>query len=354
MKIDYSKSSFFQFFCKFYPRGAKVDWKRLGVLLGLLLCLCGCAHRQLTETTFFAMDTVIRLQADGSQEDLEQARAELERLDRLLSIEGADSEIARVNRDGGGTVSQETADLLQRALDLSRATGGAYDYTIEPVVDLWGWYGGDPAVPDPEALEQALSLVDYEAVTLDGGTVSFGTDGMGMDLGGIAKGYAAGRAAEILKEVGVTSACLSLGGNIRVMGTKPGGSHWTIGITDPQDPANYILTLSVSDCAVVTSGGYHRYFEEDGQRWHHILDPDTGYPAGNGLASVTIVAEDDTLADGLSTALFVMGLEDAADFWQSGAYAFEAVFILEDGRVFATEGLEGRLACDTDITILTR
>lgn len=354
MKIDYSKSSFFQFLCKFYPRGAKVGLKRMGVLLGLLLCLCGCARRQLTETTFFAMDTVIRLQAVGSQEDLEQARAELERLDRLLSIEGADSEIARVNRDGGGTVSQETADLLQRSLDLSRATGGAYDCTIEPVVDLWGWYGGDPAVPDSEALEQTLSLVDFEAVTLDGGTVSFGMEGMGMDLGGIAKGYAAGRAAEILKKAGVTSACLSLGGNIRVMATKPGGSHWTIGITDPQDPANYLLTLSVSDCAVVTSGGYHRYFEEDGQRWHHILDPDTGYPAGNGLASVTIVAEDDTLADGLSTALFVMGLEDAAEFWRTGPYPFEAVLILEDGSIFATQGLEDCISCDVEIAFLTR
>lgn len=354
MKIDYSISSFLQFLCKFFQKRAKADLKNLGVLLGLLLCLCGCGGQRLTETTFFAMDTVIQLQANGTQENLDLAKAELERLDRLLSVEGADSEIARLNQTGGGTVSQETAALLERALEISEATGGAYDCTIEPVVKLWGWYGGDPAAPNPEELVQALSLVDSEAVKLENGTVSFAGDGMGLDLGGIAKGYAAGRAAEILQEAGVTSACLSLGGNIRVIGTKPNGSNWIIGVADPANPANYILTLSVSDCAVVTSGGYHRYFEQDGRRWHHILDPNSGYPAENGLTSVTIVAQDDTLADGLSTALFVMGLEDAVEFWRTGPYAFEAIFLTEDGQVLATEGLEGRLACDLDVKVLTR
>lgn len=335
-------------------KGAAAGLKRLFVLLGLLLFLCGCAGGHLEETTFFAMDTVIQFQAGGTQEDLATARSELERLERLLSVEGTDSEVARLNEAEGGTLSQEAAALLSRALDISRDTGGAYDCTIEPVMDLWGWYGGSPAVPDAAALAQALELVDSGGVTVQGGAVTFAKSGMGVDLGGIAKGYAAERAAAVLEAAGVTSACLSLGGNIRVMGTKPDGSSWTIGVADPEDPADYLLTLSVSDCAVVTSGGYHRYFEENGQRWHHILDPDTGYSADSGLASVTIVSRDDTLADALSTALFVMGLEDAVEFWRTGPYAFEAIFLTEDGQVLATEGLEGRLACDLEVTFLTR
>lgn len=328
--------------------------KKLGILLALLLCLCGCAGQQMLEAEFFAMDTVIWFQIDGSQEALEQAKAEILRLDRLLSIEETGSEIVRLNRGESRSLSEETAALLEQALDISRATGGAYDCTIQPVAALWGWYGDTPAVPPQEALDAAMSLVGYDAVTLDGGSIAFAADGMGIDLGGIGKGYAAGRAAQVLRDAGVTSACLSLGGNIRAIGAKPDGSAWTIGIADPEAPASYLATLSVTDCAVVTSGGYNRYFEEDGRRWHHILDPRTGYSADSGLGSVTIVAQDDALADGLSTALFVMGLEDACQFWRDGVYDFEAVLITDEGTIFVTEGLEDRFSCDSAYELVTR
>ncbi len=328
--------------------------KKLGILLILLFCLGGCAGSQAQEAEFFAMDTVIWLQAYGPQEALEQAKAEILRLDRQLSIEGADSEIAQLNQTGSYTLSAETAALLQQALDISRATGGAYDCTIQPVAALWGWYGDAPAVPPQEALDAAMSLVDYRAVTLDGDVVVFALEGMGIDLGGIGKGYAAGCAAQVLRDAGVTSACLSLGGNVRVIGAKPDGSVWNIGVADPASPADYLATLSVTDCAVVTSGGYNRYFEENGHRWHHILDPRTGYSAESGLSSVTIVSKDDTLADGLSTALFVMGLEDACQFWRDAVYDFEAVLIADDGHIFVTEGLQDKLTCDSAYQIVTR
>ena len=163
-------------------------------------------------------------------------------------------------------------------------------------------------------------------------------EGFALDLGGIGKGYAAGRCKEILKAHGVTSALLSLGGNVSALGSKPDGTAWTVAIEDP-DGGDYLGTVQIADQCVVTSGGYQRYFEQDGVRYWHILDPETGKPARSGMKSVTIVSADDTLADALSTALFVMGPERAAEFWRVHRAEFGAVWLTEDGRLFVTEGL---------------
>lgn len=325
----------------------------LPVLTTALLLCGGCAKSARTE--FFAMDTVITMELSGgkAQKGLELAREELLRLDALLSIEGADSEIAALNRGERSELSSETLHLVETAMELSQATGGAYDCTVQPVVEAWGWYSGEPAVPDEATLKQALSLVGSDKLTLNERGIDFALEGMGLDLGGIGKGYAAGCLDRLLREAGVTSGWISLGGNIRAIGSKQGGAPWVIGIADPDDPSAYLCAVSVRDCAVVTSGDYQRCFEQDGVRLHHILDPQTGWPAQLGLRSVTVVCGDDTLADGLSTALFVMGPERAENFWRSGPYEFEAVFITGDG-IRVTEGLADSFSCDRNYEVVYR
>lgn len=319
-------------------------------VLVCLLLFSGCTK----STQLFAMDTVITMEATGinASDALELATEELLRLEQLLSIRGESSDIAALNAHETETVSTDTAELLQKAYSLSLATGGAYDCTVEPAVAAWGWYD-TPAVPKENALRDAMELVNNEALILDGNTVRFQFDGMGIDLGGIAKGYSAGRIGDLLKDNGIRSAILSLGGNIRAIGKKPNGQPWIVGIADPAMPSSYLATVAVEDTAVVTSGDYQRFFTENGSIYHHILDPQTGYPTENGLHAVTIICKDDTLADGLSTALFVMGLEDGSQFWKSGVYDFDAVFISDSG-IYITEGLQSCFSCQTSYEVIFR
>lgn len=323
----------------------------LWVVIACLLLLCGCsAQREL-----FAMDTVITMQVSGHQAEkaLDLAAAEIYRLDQMLSIGDKDSEIASLNLGIAQTVSDETAALLETALSLSEVTGGAYDCTIAPAANAWGWYGDSPAVPDQELLEAALLKVGFQSISIEDGVVSFEKAGMGIDLGGIGKGYAAGKLYSLLTGMGIRSGILSLGGNVRAIGSKPNGQPWIVGIADPEHPSSYLGTVAVSDCAVVTSGDYQRFFTENEAFYHHILDPKTGFPADNGLRSVTIICRDDTMADGLSTALFVMGLEDAITFWRSGTVDFEAVFVADD-QIYLTEGLNDIFQCTREYEVISR
>ena len=161
--------------------------------------------------------------------------------------------------------------------------------------------------------------------------------GMAVDLGGVAKGYTSDAVTELLKKEGVTSGIISLGGNISAIGTKPDEKKWKVAVENPLDVNDYVGILEVEDCSVITSGGYQRFFEENGKRYHHIIDSNTGYPADKGLLSVTIISNDGAKADGLSTALFVMGFDEAVKIWRNSD-DFEVVFVTEDGKVIATEG----------------
>ena len=243
-----------------------------------------------------------------------------------------------MNRSGSATVSDETAKLLKRALTLSQETDGALDITLYPVSQLWGFYSGDFQVPTSSQIQTALQTVGRDHCHLNGTSVTL-DKGTQLDLGAIAKGYASYRAAKLLTDAGVTSANLSLGGNVHVVGTRPDGSNWKVAITDPNDTSNYAGILQVQDTAVVTSGGYQRNFEKNGTVYHHILDPATGSPAHSGLISATVISQDDVLADALSTALFVMGPDKAATYWQGSKDAFEMVLITEDNRILCSEGI---------------
>ena len=174
-----------------------------------------------------------------------------------------------------------------------------------------------------------------------------------MDLGGIAKGYTSDTVIKLLKDEGVTSAIISLGGNVQTLGTKPDGNLWKVAIQDPFDQNKYVGGVKVSDKAVITSGGYQRYFVKDGVTYEHIVDPKTGKPATSGLSSVTIVTDKGIEGDGLSTALFVMGLDKATEYWRENQ-DFQAVFITTDGKIYVTEGLKYSYFSDRDYSIIEK
>lgn len=309
------------------------------VLLPVLLA-AGCGKK--AEAELFCMDTVVRLTVHGRNAEAALAACtdELYAMERLFSVTEAGSDAARINQADGAPVwvSPDTQALLQTAQTVSAETDGAFDVTVYPLVTAWGFLGGAQRVPAQETIRDLLPLVGMERLTLTDGTVT-AEAGTRVDLGGIAKGYASARLAEVAKGYGVSSALFTLGGNVQALGSRPDGSAWRVGVMDPADPSAVVGVLAVRDRAVITAGGYQRYFVEDGVTYHHILDPHTGYPADSDLLSVTVVAEDGAAADALSTALFVLG-EEAAIARYRALGSFEMVLVKRDHSVLYTAGLD--------------
>lgn len=331
----------------------------LCALLALgLLALSGCERvPDPVEFTTFAMDTVMSFTLYGEPDRTGSVQAELSKqlrsLEDMLSVTAEDSFVYAVNHAGGAWVEAPDSSvlaLLHDTLALCQATGGALDVTAYPAVMSWGFTTGEHRVPSPEELEALAAKIDYTAVALSdwaGPTRRGGIalpQGMEIDLGAVAKGYAGDRLAEAVRDKGISSALLDLGqSTITAVGTKPGGEPWRIGIVDPTRPGSHFAVVELADMAMGTSGGYQRYFEQDGVTYWHILDPDTAAPARSGLASVTVVSPSALTCDGLSTALFVMGLEEGTQFWRDHPELdFEAVFVTESGEICRTAGLEGR------------
>lgn len=306
----------------------------------------------------FAMDTYMTLTAYGehAQEAVDKAAERVEALDALLSTGNENSEIYQLNQNGEATLSEEGGYLVERALELYKKTEGAFDIAIYPVMQAWGFPTQDYHVPDDDTLKEKLALADASKVNYDKDTrkIFFDQDGMEIDLGGIAKGYTSSQIMQIYQDCGVTSGLVNLGGNVQALGGKNDGSKWRVAIQSPDDTEEYLGILEIEDQAVITSGGYERYFEEDGVTYHHIIDPATGYPADSGLISVTIVSDDGTLADGLSTSLFIMGEEKAAQFWRENSDEFEAIMETSDGELYVTEGIADSLTTDMDVTVIEK
>lgn len=324
--------------------------------LALILALCllpGCGARgQQQDRTVYAMDTVMSLRiyapkGDGTLDGLETLLLDL---DRDLSATAPDSALSALNFSGSSS-DGALAKLIRRAAALSARTGGALDISLLPASRLWGFPSKLYQVPDQAELEALRSRVGMDKVTVTGTEITL-TDGAQLDLGAVAKGYAADLCREKLEQAGCVG-ILSLGGNIQTVGKKPDGSDWKIGIQDPDDPAKNRLILSLAGThAVVTSGDYQRCFTENGVTYCHILDPETLSPVRNSLRSVTVVADEGFLADGLSTALFVMGRENGIEFWRASS-DFEAVWIEADGTVTVTEGLAGAVKA-SDVGVVKR
>ena len=329
----------------------------LAMVMVCAMALTGCAGKKGTsENTasdeepysrdIFAMDTYMTVSAygDAGEKAVDAAVKEINRLDALLSTGKASSEVSELNASNGGKLSADTNALMDAALDLYESTDNVFDITIYPVMKLWGFTDQNYKVPSEGDLKAALTLVD--ASTLDYNkakkTVAFTVDGTQIDFGGIAKGYTSATVAQLYKDYGVTSGLVNLGGNVQTVGFKPDGSEWRIGIQDPEDENDMLGVVQTHDAAVITSGGYERNFEEDGVVYHHIIDPVTGYPADSGLISVTIVSEDGTLADGLSTSLFIMGKDKAIEYWKAHSKDFDFVLCEDDGTLVVSKGLKDK------------
>lgn len=317
-------------------------------ILSVSLFLTACAPQlseepgEAVQTDFFAMDTYMTFTAygNGAEEALTRAEEEIRKLESEWSVTDEDSEIYEVNHSGGTpvTLSDDTAEIIRFALEMAEKTDGALEPTIYPVLTAWGFTTDENRVPAREELRELLGRTGYEKVELDGNQIYL-PQGMELDLGAVGKGYAGDIAAELLKQAGITSALLNIGGNIQAVGSRPDGTDFRIGIRNPFGEGE-IGVLSVSDRAVVTSGNYERYFiGEDGKQYGHIIDPATGYPADNGLVSVTIITGEGKEGDALSTAMFVKGLKEAQEYWRT-YQDFDMIAVTEDGQVYLTPGVE--------------
>ena len=313
-----------------------------GLVIINMILLTACSGNEAEKLSFTAMDTVMSLTVYGGSETCEKVRDRAKELDKKLSAVDEDSEIFALDRDGNARLSEDTAKLVRRSLELCEKLEGYFDVTVYPAVREWGFTTGEYKVPDEKTLAELARRIDYTAVTVDGNTVKL-PEGVMIDLGAVAKGYLADEAGRIAEESGADGAVLNLGGTVKLFGKKPDGTEFGIGIADPESPAAYFGILSLDEGVISTSGGYERYFELDGKRYIHILDPNTAMPVDNGVLSVTAVTDEGVYADALSTALFVMGEEKAADFYRKHG-DFEYLMLTADGRVMISEGLSKRFS----------
>ena len=316
-----------------------------GAALALMMGLLTSCRAKAAESTVFAMDTVMSLTVYGGkgEEAVEEATELIYNLQDLLTATDENSPLYALNHAGGAwtTLDGDLLALLSDSKALCEKTGGALDITAYPAVQAWGFISKDYRVPGEAELAGLASRIDYAALELDlkGGRARL-PEGMEVELGAVAKGYTGDRLAQLMAQLGVESAIFSLGGNVQAVGSKPDGSPWRVAIQDPDGQGNLAI-VEVTDKAVVTSGGYQRYFEQDGVTYWHILDPDTAAPARTGLKSVTVIGPEGMVCDGLSTALFVLGEEQGMAFWRDHPeLGVELVFVREDGSVAITAGLE--------------
>lgn len=322
----------------------KAFFKKYGIFFAAVaaavlvaVAVCDEVFNKTAEKNFFAMDTVVTVKLKGKDAEkcLEQIEKCVTDLDGVLNRHDSSSEISLVNQNKGGSLSKKTAEYFRLLLDVSKKSGGAFDFTLGAVSDLWS-FGNNPEVPDDAALKKALSECGYEKVSVDGNNITV-TGGV-IDFGAAGKGIALDEIRSILGRANIKEAVVSVGGSVLICSKK----DVTVGIRDPFGNAGRsIATLSLNNGCVSTSGSYERYFEENGKNYHHIIDPETGYPVDNGLISVTVVSQSGALSDILSTACFVLGIEDGKALAEE--YGCEVVFITEDKKIIATDGIADKL-----------
>jgi hypothetical protein len=307
-------------------------------------------RNEASESEIFALDTAITLKVYGSKREavLKKLEDKIKELDELLSTGKETSEVVRLNKAGKALVTETTADLIKRSLAIYQNTDGLFDITIYPLMELWGFPTKDYRVPSDKEIKEKLKNVGSDKIVFDEETreISFKNKGMEIDFGGIGKGYITDELVNILTKEKVESAIINLGGNVFGFQKKPDGSLWNIAIRDPNESDKYMAAIRLEDSAVITSGGYERYFEENGVIYHHILDPRTGKPSESNLKSVSIVSKDGTLADALSTSLFIMGEEGAVEYWKKNGGNFDILLMTKDNRLLVSEGIKDKVVSD--------
>jgi thiamine biosynthesis lipoprotein len=329
-----------------------VQYRLLSVLCAIVL-FAACARTEPSRAEF-VLGTVCSVTLFDQADDrvYQDIFSRIRKIENRMSVNIPGSEINRINAAAGKAsvpVHDDVFEVIRQALHTAEISGGAFDPTVGPLVSLWGVGGDNPRVPSPAEIDVALSLVNWRDVELDHRMrgVFLKRQGMALDLGAIAKGYAADEAAAIIKKAGINRAVIDLGGNIVTCGEKKNKSLWRVGIQNPVEKRGaYTGVVQVAERSVVTSGVYERFFEADGERYHHIFSPSLGYPVNNGLLSVTIITSGSVDADALSTAVFVMGYEKGRALIESLS-GTEAVFIFEDLSVRKTPGADFTLTDKT-------
>ena len=343
--------------------------------LCLLLCalmtvpLAACGETRQTQRAVFAMDTAMTLTAYGKMADrgLDAAESVIKSMDAMLDPELETSTVYAINHAQGSStvVSGQIADMLSKAHGIYQKTKaynssavGMLDLTLYPLIKKWGFVDSKYYVPNDAEIQEQLARCCFDQMVLS----SFPTSGAysvtipsygELSFASCAKGSASQNAIDAMRQAGVTSGIISLGGNVQTLGLKPDGSDWNVAIQDPNNTASYLGVISVGECAVVTSGSYQRFFEDGkGNTYHHLISPTTGYPANNTLLSCTVITEDGTMADRLSTAMFVLGETNALNYWRSNG-GFEMILVTKSNEIICTKGLMERFTISNDTYTLT-
>jgi thiamine biosynthesis lipoprotein len=297
-KIQISKQNF----CHLYF----AIWNYFAICTLPFGILCGCQHQHLYKESRIAMGTFVEV-ASADERAAKIVFNEIARVESLLSKYNPDSEIFRLNKSGQVKASPETFFIIQKSLEFWKVSEGAFDITVGPLLDLWGFTQKQYMVPEDGKIKSMLGLIGSDKIILNirDSMVKFKLYGMKIDLGAIAKGYAVDCALKKLKAAGIKSCLINAGGQIHCLGDKF-GAPWNIAIKNPWQKG-FAGYLELKDRAVATSGGYEQYFTKASKRYGHIIDPKTGYPADAGIMSVTVIAPDGLTADALATAIFVLG-----------------------------------------------
>lgn len=331
------------------------------LFLLLAIVLSGCTRQDtMYKESRVLMDTyctitVVSPSKKNAKKAIEAGFAEIKKLETLLNYFSDKSEVTAINKKAGEVpvkVNLETLEIIKKAIDISEETGGAFDPTLAPVIKLWDFTkkSSDPALPPLHTVKNALQLAGYKRINLNEETseIFLEQKGMEIDLGGIAKGYGADRAINAIRSKGIKAALVAIAGDIRGYGLSTTGNAWKVGIQNPRPETksekpweDVFATLHLKDNAISTSGDYQRFFIKEGKRFHHILDPETGFPADSGLISVSVIAPEGYISDGLSTAIFILGSEKGMKLLESKGIS--GVLVDKNKKVFVTEKLKGNI-----------
>ena len=303
----------------------------------------------------YALGTIINLKVLGSKGEkaIEEAIEKLNYIDDKMSVFKEESEISKITCKAGvnlEVVSKDTYFVVKKAVEYSKILEGTSDPTIRPLVKLWSIGTKEESIPEKSQIEETLKLVNYKDVILDENdhSIMLKHKKQALDVGGIAKGFAADEVRDIFYKHKIKSALIDLGGNIFALGNKDDGTPWKVGIQNPFKPrGEYIGILSVKNKSVVTSGNYEKYFIKDGERFHHIIDPKTGYPSQSKIISATIISDNSIDGDGLSTGVYILGIDKALKIIEA-IEGIDAIFITEDKKVYKTSGIDKNILTLTD------